>query len=234
MSGAFTYSSQQQMSGQVKIYGELMPQEGARAIGFQLDFIDYQTNVIDFTVAYEATQMKGVMGVFVDNSTNPQPLTIQANQIPQQKIVVPPFAQGSFPVICPIRPKFTLSTNGSVTVGVVFTNIPLSDAVWYTAPASVPTTPTNIEVTTGGTAVNPWGTKHVTGGGFIYNPTSNTGITIYVDLVNSAQDASPGTNGTTVDLQPGDSLPIPAGFISVSVNCATSGTPFVAVGMGVQ
>jgi hypothetical protein len=234
MAGAFTYSSQQQMAGQVKIYGELMPSEGARAIGFNLDFIDYQTNIIDFTVAYQQTQMKGVMGIFVDNSANPEPVIIQANQIPMQKIVCPPFAQGCFPVICPIMPKFTISTNGSVMVGVVFTNVPLSDAVWYTAPASVPTTPVNFEVTTGGVAVNPWGTKHVTCGGFIYNPTSNTGITIYVDLVNTAQDASPGTNGTTVDLEAGDSLPIPTGSISVSVNCATSATPFVAFGLGVQ
>ena len=228
---AFTYSSQQQMSGQVAIYGQLMPQEGARAIGFQLDFIDYQTNIIDFTVAYEQTQMRGVMGVFVDNSTNPQPLTIQAGQIPQEKIVCPPFAQGTFPVIAPIRPKFTISTDGSTTVGVVFTNVPLSNSVWFTAPPAEPTTPAVFEVTTGGTAVNPWGTKHVTGGGFVYNPTGNP--TIYVDLVNSAQDASPGTNGTTVDLEAGDSLPIPTGFISVSVNCATNATSFVAFGLGV-
>ena len=217
---------------QVSIAGQLMPEGGARAIGFSLDFINFQTNIIDFTYAYENTQFKEVMGVFVDNSANPQPLTIQAQQQPFEKIVVPPFAQGTFAVIAPIRPKFTLSTNGSVIVGVVFTNIPLSAEVWYVAAPAVPTTPAFFEVVTGGTAVNPWGTKHVTGGGFIYNPSTN-GPTIYVDLVNTAQDASPGTNGTTVDLEPGDSLPIPVGFISVSVNCATDATSFVAVGLGV-
>ena len=222
-----------QLTGQVSIAGQLIPEGGPRAIGFILDFIDYQTNIIDFTYAYENTAFKQVMGIFVDNSTNPFPLTIQAQQSPQQKIVVPSYSQGTFPVIAPIRPKFTFTTNGSVNVGVVFTNIPLSCDVWSVQTPGVPTTPSNIVVTTGGAAVNPWGTQHVTAGGFIYNPTSNGATVIYVDFTNTAQTASPGTLGTTVDLSPGDSIPIPTGFISVSVNSASSATPFVAFGMGV-
>lgn len=224
--------SGQDTTAQVSIAGQLMPEGGARAIGFSLDFINFQTNIIDFTYAYENTRFKEVMGVFVDNSMNPQPLNILAQQQPFENIVVPPFAQGTFAIIAPIRPKFTLATNGSVLVGVVFCNIPLSAAVWYVQAPAVPTTPDFFEVVTGGTAVNPWGTKHVTGGGFVYNPSSNT-PTIYVDMVNGAEDASPGSHGTTIDLEPGNSLPIPVGYISVSVNCATDATPFVAVGLGV-
>lgn len=226
--------SGQDMTGQSSIAGQLIPEGGARAIGFQLDFINFGSNIVDFTYAYENTNFKEVMGIFVDNSSNPQTLTIQAQQSPQQKIVVPPFSQGTFPVLAPIRPKFTLSSSGSVVVGVVFTNIPLSCCVWSCQTPGTPTTPTNFTVPVADTAVNPWGTLHVTAGGFIYNPTSNGAISIYVDFVNTAQVASPGTHGTNVDLAPGDSIPIPTGVISVSVNCHTAGTPFVAFGMGVS
>jgi len=177
--------------------------------------------------------MESVVGVFVDNSSNPQPLTIQAQQLPQEKLVVPAYAQGVFPIIAPIRPKFTITTNGSVNVLVIFTNIPLGVGVWFTQAPAVPTTPTNFTVAVGGTAVNPWDTLHVTGGGFIYNPVAAT-EDLFVDLVNSAGTAEPGVNGTTVGLIPGGSLPIPTGFISVSVNAVTAGHAFVAVGLGVR
>jgi hypothetical protein len=148
-------------------------------------------------------------------------------------IVVPPYSQGVFPVLAPIRPKFTVTTSGSLVVTLIFTNIPLSTAVWSVQTPGTPTTPTNFEVVTAGVAVNPWSTKHVTAGGFIYNPTSNGAISIYVDFTNTAQTASPGTLGTCIDLGPGDSIPIPQGYITVTVNCGTSATPFVAFGMGV-
>lgn len=231
MSGSNTISGQD-MTGQVGIAGQLVPEGGARAIGFQLDFINFGQNIVDFTYAYENTAFKQIMGVFVDNSANPQTLTIQANQAPFEKIVVPPFAQGTFPIIAPIRPKFTLTSGGSVVVGVIFTNIPLSLCVWSVQTPGTPTTPQNFAVAVPGVAVNPWGTRHVTAGGFIYNPTSNGTTPIYVDFVNQAGTASPGVNGTTVDLAPGDSIPIPTGYISVSVNSA-SAVPFVAFGMGV-
>lgn len=220
-------------TNQVSIAGQLMPKGGARAIGFNLDFVSFQQIIIDFTYAYENTQFQEVMGVFVDNSTNPQTLTIQAQQAPQELLVVPPFSQGVFPILAPIRPKFTVATDGSVVVGLIFTNIPLATAVWSVQTPGTPTTPTTFSVTTAGTAVNPWGTQHVTAGGFIYNPTSNGAAILYVDFVNSAGAASPGVNGTTVDLAAGDSIPIPTGYISVSVTADTDVTPFVAFGMGV-
>lgn len=225
--------SGQALTSQVSLAGgSLMPEGGPRAIGFSLDFINFQSNIVDFTYAYENTQFKDVMSVFVDNSENPQTLTIQANQAPQEKIVVPPFCQGIFPIIAPIRSKFNLQTNGSCIVGVIFLNIPMTTAVWSVQTPGVPTTPTDFTVVTGGLAVNPWPGKHVTAGGFIYNPSGNTD-TIFVDFVNTAQDASPGTLGTSVDLEPGNSIPIPTGYITVTVNCATPGVAFVAFGMGI-
>lgn len=232
MSGSHTISGQD-TKNQVAIAGQLVPKGGAKAMGFQLDFVTYATNVVDFTTAYENKNMEEVCGLFVDNSSNSQTLTITSNQQPVQKIVVPPFAQGTFVILAPIRPKFNLSTGGSCIVGVVFTNIPLPEAVWSVQTPGTPTTPTNFNVATAGVAVNPWGTKRVTAGGFIYAPTANGAKILYVDLVNTAQNASPGTLGTCVDLAAGDSLPIPAGIISVSVTADTNNTPFVAFGMGV-
>ncbi len=227
-----TISGQAAATGQVTLPNILEPEGGPRAIGFQLDFVNFQRNIIDFTYSYENTNFKQVMGVFVDNSANPQTLTIQANQNPFENIVVPPYSQGTFPIIAPIRPKFTLSSSGSVIIGVIFTNFPMSLCVWGVQTPGVPTTPTNFAIATPTVAVNPWPGKHVTAGGFIYNPTSNGATPIYVDFVNPAGVASPGTFGTTVDLLPGESIPIPTGFISVSVNSA-SAVPFVAYGQGV-
>ncbi len=218
--------------GQVSIAGNLVPEGGARANGYALDFINYNQNIIDFTYNYENTSFKEVMGVFVDNSANPLTLTIQAAQSPQQLIVVPPYSQGTFPIIAPIRPKLILSSNGNCVVGVVFTNVPLSCCVWSVQTPGTPTTPTNFQVVTAGLAVNPWPNKHVSAGGFIYNPSGNA-HPIYVDFVNSADTSSPGANGTTVDLSPGDSIPIPTGYITVTVNAGFNAVSFVAYGQGV-
>lgn len=227
-----TISGQDAATGQVSLPGHLEPTGGPRAVGFQLDFVNFQQNVIDFTYSYENTNLKEVYGVFVDNSANALTLTIQANQAPFEKLVVPPFSQGTFPIMAPIRPKFTLSTDGSLIVGVIFTNFPMSLCVWGVQTPGTPTTPTNFAIATPSLAVNPWPGKHVTAGGFIYNPTSNGTTPIYVDFVHDAGTASPGAFGTTVDLVPGDSIPIPTGYISVSVNSA-SAVPFVAYGQGV-
>lgn len=222
------------LTGQIAIAGQLMPEGGARAQGLSLDFINFAQNIVDFTTAYENAAFKEVMGLFVDNSANPQTLSIQAQQSPQQLIVVPPYSQGTFPVLAPIRPKFTISTGGSLVIPVVFTNIPLSTCVWSVQTPGTPTTPTNFQVVTANVAVNPWGTKHVTAGGFIYNPSSNGAAKIFVDFVNVATTtAGGGAAGTTVDLAAGDSIPIPAGYISVSVTSDTNATVFVAFGMGV-
>jgi hypothetical protein len=226
-------SGQAAAAPQVSLPDQLVPTGGPRAVGFTLDFVNFTSNIVDFTYAYENTNLKEVYGVFVDNSVNPQTLTIAANQAPFESIVVPPYSQGTFPIIAPIRPKFTLTSGGNCLVGVIFLNIPLALCVWSVQTPGTPTAPTNKSVVTAGVAVNPWGTKHVTAGGFIYNPTSNGAVKIYVDMINSADNASPGANGTTIDLSPGDSIPIPNGYITVTVNATINATPFVAFGMGV-
>jgi hypothetical protein len=92
------------------------------------------------------------------------------------------------------------------------------------------TAPSAFAVATGGTAVNAFAANTILREAFIKNPNGNP--VIYVDIVNAAQTSEPGTNGTTVALQPGQSFYISRPMTTaVSVNCATSATTFVAVNM---
>ena len=92
-------------------------------------------------------------------------------------------------------------------------------------------------VTVGGTAVSPFNSvspnRMPSGGAVIKNPTAATEA-LFVDIVNVAQTAEPGTNGTTVSLAAGQSFVVPPNFTgTVSVNAVTSAHAFVAYGVGI-
>lgn len=209
------------------------PGEGSRCVTTQYSWLAQLAYAEDLSQLVALGVETTIQSVYVDNADNPQTVTITVPGT-GQVVKIPGGSQGVYPLFLPDAASVNIITSALInaTTRIYWLNMPISPASWSPA-AGVPTLPSVLTVAVGGTAVGPWGARKVTGGGFIYNPTSNGVIPIYVDLVTTAQVASPGTNGSTVDLAPGDSLPIPVGLISVSINCATAGTPFVAFGMGV-
>lgn len=87
---------------------------------------------------------------------------------------------------------------------------------------------TTFTIAVGGTAITAILANGAGAGGFVKNP-DNATENGYVDLVNAAQTAEPGTNGTTVELVPGASFAIPPTSQAVSLNAATAGHTFVVV-----
>lgn len=86
-------------------------------------------------------------------------------------------------------------------------------------------------VAVGGTAVVVFPAASITKQAVIKNPSSAT-ESLFIDFVNAAQVAEPGTNGTTFELVPGASYSFGPGAVpthDVTANAATNGHAFVAV-----
>jgi hypothetical protein len=106
-----------------------------------------------------------------------------------------------------------LSSNGSALVA--------------TAPMTA-AAPATFTVVVAGTAVNAFPAGSIVNGAIIVNP-SNAGESLWVDLVNTAQTASPGTNGTTFEIPAGSKFTVPGSMVgAVSVNAVTAGHTFAA------
>ena len=176
-----------------------------------------------------------------------------------QVIRVPPNAQATFPIIAAIRPKITVASAGASAVPTMWLNVPLAPAVWYPSGAASGTVavqgtvdignvvtvdvantvtvanpeytaaaPDAFAIVNGGTPVAVFAPAEIVNGAVIKNP-SSSGETLYIDLVNPAQTADPGTNGTTMGVAPGATYIVPGKMAgTVSANAITSGHSFSA------
>jgi hypothetical protein len=210
---------------QSAIFNSLTPPEGPKAVSLVLDFGAATSYLLDFTQAYEQTVMTVVQTLWVDNSNNSDEVKFSVAGS-NQCIICPAYSQGSFPVISAIRAKITAVTSTTALVKIVALNVPLPSATWAVDGDVIPTAADAFEVVTGGTSVIAFAAGSVPNGAIISNPNA---ATIYVDIVNAAQDAAPGSNGTTTALTTGMSFKIPPGCrTAVTVNCASSATSFTA------
>jgi hypothetical protein len=233
----FNISGPAAIAGQQHVYNAIIPDEGPRAVGFELDFVNYNENDIDFTYAYEQKQMTVVQAVWVDNTANAEELVITATNAPRQVIKVGPGIQGAFPVISAIRPKFALTTNGSCIVNVIFVNVPLMSFSDQPAPvlnagkaASGATVIAN--GTTAVAVFDPSVSPNPSDGAVIVNPRNAT-ESLWVDMIARPGVIAPGTNGTTVELIPGGSFIVPPDYAgTVWANAVTNGHTFTAYGAG--
>ena len=212
---------------QTSIYNALVPPEGPKSVLISLDFTVTSSYLIDFTQAYMSTSISLVQSVYVDNSQNPDPLSITVAGT-QQQITAAPGSQGTYPVIAAIRPKITCQSSGGVLVNLIFLNVPLPAATWQPHPISGPTAAATFTVAAGGTPVVVFPARSIINGAVITNPYSAS-ESLFVDPVNLAGTTAPGTAGTTTELKAGDSFGVPGGSASdVSVNAATTGHVFTA------
>ena len=116
-------------------------------------------------------------------------------------------------------------------------------AIWYqltqtisvsiaAPPAPTKQTPaagSSFSIVTGGTAQTAFAANAIVTQGLIVNP-KNATESLFIDLVNPAQNVQGGgTNGTSIELSPGQSFSCPPSTIAVSVNAATTGHTFIAV-----
>jgi hypothetical protein len=219
---------------QMQVFNATMPREGGRAVPFTLNFAAATQFTVDFTLAMSQNRISQVQCVFVDNSGSSvvTVLTVNSQGQPVETIKIPAYAQGTFPLLAPHNPVFTVANATSAVVGVTFINVPLPSAVWYPGGSATlaALAPAVTSIAVGGTAVSPFVNQTFRGGGFIANPISAT-ESLFIDLTFVAGVAAPGVNGTTTELVAGQSFTIPPGFSgSVSLNAATGGHTFTASG----
>lgn len=227
MSGTISVTMQQSA-----IYNAMIPPEGPRSVSMALDFAASDQYDVDFTLAYAQKTISVVQTVWVDNSSNPQPVLFSVAGT-GQKFTAPPYAQGSFPVIAAIRPKIAVSSvNSAATVTLLWLNVPLPSSQWYPAgnssvtPATAQTAASDT-IAAGGTAQTVFAAGSIVTQGIVINPSTAT-ETLYVDFVHAAADTAPGPNGTTFELLPGQKCNVPPLTGAVSVNAATTGHAFTA------
>jgi hypothetical protein len=223
---------------QTNILNAVVPPEGPKSAPVVLDFTNTNSVTVDFTITTSQGKLSTVQMIYVDNSLNDAPVNFNV-QGTSQNVTVPAGAQGWFPIVATNRPKFVCTTDGHLVITTLFLNVPVAQGYWF--PAGNGDTgasqPLIASVTTGGTAVSPFNSiapnRMPSGGAVIKNPTAASEA-LFVDIVNVAQTAEPGTNGTTVSLAAGQSFVVPPNFTgTVSVNAVSSAHVFVAYGVGI-
>lgn len=119
----------QQTYSQVGIYNGPIPREGPKCIPVALAFATNNTYTIDFTLLWNRGAITELQAVYIDNSLNGSPVSLNVNGS-NQTITAPPQSQGIYPIFCPNPPKFTAQSAGGVNVGMQFLNVPVTCLTW--------------------------------------------------------------------------------------------------------
>lgn len=112
------------------------PKSGSKAIPVTYDFSQAASFTTDLTAQKLQGKLTIFQSVYIDNSNNNQPITVQMSGL-NQKISIPAQYQGIFPVFVSDQPVFFVSSQGSGTALVAFSNAHLPPAVWPTVPNPV-------------------------------------------------------------------------------------------------
>ena len=103
------------------------PTQGPRALPVVLDFSVASEQTIDL-YKEEASGIIGfVQSLWIDNSLNTHDLVVLST-ITQQKIVVPAYAQGAWPIIAAQTAAFSVSTTptADLLIRLIFLNVPMA------------------------------------------------------------------------------------------------------------
>jgi hypothetical protein len=209
----------------------LAPQQGPKALPVALNFTVNSRIEFDFVLAEESNTISFVQSVFVDNSDNPNPLTINVAQT-GQRIVIPGYAQGFWPVIACEKPQFVVTTMPGVTaIGtLIFMNVPMPLTQWgpvsTTANLVVSGSFTNYSNTATGASVQIIAANAARTGLIIENLSSNAN-SIFVNFGAAATDNSGAPD--SIEIMPGGYIGLSLGNVSVqSVNIlGTNGQKFI-------
>lgn len=115
----------------IRIENALVPDEGPKIVPINLEFGAIASYEIDLTLSISQRKIRIVQGIYIDNSQNSNPFTIEA-QASKQRITVQPGAQGYYPLLAGQFPRFTCSSNGTALVYIAFLNVPVPALQWNT------------------------------------------------------------------------------------------------------
>ena len=116
-------------------YTAQIPREGPRTCAVYVPFTATDTQFeIDFTLVQQRGFMSQVCMIFVDNSDNASPITLEAGVI-GYSLTIPANSQAYLPFFIVQNAQAIVSSVGAVTVVIQFINVPIPALVWNsTAP----------------------------------------------------------------------------------------------------
>lgn len=177
------------------------PQEGSRAVAVQYSWTAQTSYVEDLSQLVARGVETTIQGVYVDNSSVSQFVTLVVNGT-GQVLTIAPYAQGIYPLFFTGTPGFTLSIPGSDpgTTRLQLLNVPpQSVGTWAGAPGASSTIGPFLPVA-GGTLTGP--TTLAAGAPLLVTPTGGTVARsvqdILADVINVKSYGATG-NGTTDD-----------------------------------
>lgn len=242
-----------QLMAQNATFNAQVPPEGPLAIPATLRFDQASQITVDFTLQMERKTVTAIQGIVVRNWNNGQPITIVV-QGTQEYIDVPAFCDAYLQVASTNRAKFIFTSTGGVAVPVVFFNVPISPLIIYSPNGGLPVVITGTidvdvvnAVTVTGTldtipaqqgTIAPAGTTVATGGTPVTvfaNPAAPVRVLnpqgatepLFLDLLHNAGTVE---SGSTMMLQPGQSMLFPPFTGTLTANAQTSGHVFTAWG----
>jgi hypothetical protein len=102
---------------------------GAKGMPITFDFSTLASIDFDLIIESASGLMENVQSMWIDNSANPRSLTLTFTQT-GQRVVVPKFAQGTWPVSSPDGLRCTISTTAQdgLKIPVILLNVPMAMA----------------------------------------------------------------------------------------------------------
>lgn len=112
-------------------YNAVLPKEGPKVFGFNLDFRVEDLVDIDVSLQVQQGFISFVQGWFINNIDNAEPVKI-ATQGTDQGITIPAGKQAYMPMFITDECKLTITTTAAANLIVPFylTNVPVMPCVW--------------------------------------------------------------------------------------------------------
>lgn len=125
------------MAGQItdqqvglECFNGFAPRKGPRFMPLSFDFTSQASYTIDCAISQETDRIEWAQGIFVDNASNANALTITWG-VSNQRIIVPAGWQGYVPVLVPNPPRLKIDTTiAAVTVNVYLLTFPVPLYLW--------------------------------------------------------------------------------------------------------
>lgn len=112
------------------VFNAQVPKEGPKAAGVSLPFDGTVTEVDINLLLTETLQfMSLVQAIYVDNSANPQELTITVSVL-EYSMKVPGNSQAFLPLMVPTRAVLKFKSNAVNAIPIVLLNVPVPAVVW--------------------------------------------------------------------------------------------------------
>lgn len=118
------------MQASYQVFNGLAPADGQpKSLPYTFDFTNSATVTLDLLLEEIQGVIEFVQGIYVDNASNANPVTF-VFPITKQRLIVPAFTQGIYPVIAPEATRIVATATIGMTVAVQLLNVPVAFQAW--------------------------------------------------------------------------------------------------------